>query len=40
MDGRSTQSGEITFTIPNAAGSGSLSINLSGVQDQLPLQVR
>jgi hypothetical protein len=40
VQGNSTQSGEITFTIPNATGSGSLGINLGGVQDQLPLQVR
>ncbi len=40
VQGNSTQSGEITFTIPNATGSGSLNFNLNGVQDQLPLQVR
>ncbi|MEN9222441.1 MAG: hypothetical protein Q6M04_08390 [Thermostichus sp. BF3_bins_97] len=38
--GKSTQTGEVTFTIPNAAGSGSLGFNINGVQDQLPLQVR
>ncbi|MCF2971927.1 hypothetical protein L1047_12050 [Synechococcus sp. Nb3U1] len=40
VQGNSTQTGEITFTIPNAVGSGSLGFNLNGVQDQLPLQVR
>ncbi len=40
VDGSSTQSGEITFTILNAAGSGSLGFNINGVQDQLLLQVR
>ncbi len=40
VDGNSTQTGEVAFTIANAPASGSLAIRLSDVEDELTLQIK